>query len=198
MAPPQGSLVRIGILALVLVAIGSATAQARPVQLGVRITPMKERPRQAPSLCPMLSVSLGEHLWVGGGYELLQDYDAILWTSETTGHKPISLSGLRAGAWYRGGADSSGLTFGVGGIFTVANRAFSLEVKPTGLDSSTYVMDFGADFSLGKVWNSFRLELFATPAWSIGRISSPAVHKNERYNAFTYRIGVDLSWRFGS
>jgi hypothetical protein len=189
---------RIGIIALALVSIYSATAQARPLQLGVRITPMKERPRKAPSLCPMLSFSLGEHLWIGGGYELLQDYDAILWTSETEGHKPISLSGIRAGAWYRGGAEANGLTFGVGGIVTVANRAFSLEIKPSGLDSSTTFVDFGADLSLGKVWSTFRLELFATPAWSIGKISSPAVHRDESYNAFTYRIGVDLSWRWGT
>ena len=189
---------RIGILAFVLLSICSAAAQARPLQLGVRITPMKERPRKAPSLCPMLSLSLSDHLWVGGGYELLQDYDAILWTSEIEGHKPVSLSGIRAGAWYRGGADAHGWSYGLGGILTVANRAFSLEVKPTGLDSSTTIVDFGADFSLGKVWDTFRLELFATPAWSVGNISSPAVHKNQRYNAFTYRIGVDLSWRFGS
>jgi hypothetical protein len=188
---------RITALALVVLSMCAGAAEARPMQLGVRITPMKERPRKAPSLCPMLSVALSDHLWIGGGYELLQDYDAILWTSETEGHKPISLSGIRAGAWYRGGAERNGLTYGVGGIFTVANRAFSLEVRPTGLDSSSTVMDFGADFSLGKVWNSFRLEVFATPAWSIGNISSPAVHKNERYNAFTYRIGVDLSWRWG-
>ena len=189
---------RLAAIALLALSLGSITAEASPVQVGVRVTPMKERPRKALSLCPMLSLALGDHLWVGGGYELLQDYDAILWTSEREGHKPISLSGVRVGAWYRGGADRHGWTYGVGGIFTLAHRAVSLEIKPTGLDSGTYVMDFGADFSVGWAWQTFRLELFATPAWSFGTISSPAVHKDERYNAFTYRIGVDLAWRFGS
>lgn len=188
---------RAALIAFILLSVVSATAEARPIRLGVRVTPMKERPKKSPSLCPMLSLSLTDHLWVGGGYELVQDYDAILWTSELAGHKPVVLSGGRAGAWYRGGADRNGLSYSLGGIFTVAHRALSLEINPAGVDSGTYVMDFGADVTFGKVWDNFRLELFATPAWSYGNISSPAVHKNERYNAFTYRIGVELAWRIG-
>jgi hypothetical protein len=189
---------RIAITALTLLSICSSTAEAGPARLGVRVTPMLERPKKLPSLCPMLTLSLSDHLWIGGGYELVQDYDAIWWKSEREGHKPVVLSGIRAGAWYRGGSDRNGLSYAVGGIFTLANRAFSLEVDPVELDSSTYVMDFGADFTFGKAWDNLRLELFATPAWSVGKISSPAVHKKESYNAFTYRIGLELSWRIGS
>lgn len=145
----------------------------------------------------MLTLSLSDHLWVGAGYELVQDYDAILWTSENTGHKPVVLSGVRAGAWYRGGSDRNGLSYSVGGIYTLANRALSLEIDPAGLESSTTVMDFGADVTFGKAWDNFRLELFATPAWSYGKINSPAVHKKESYSGFTYRMGIELAWRIG-
>jgi hypothetical protein len=188
---------RLAVATLLALSLWAAAAEARPAQLGVRVTPMRERPRDTISLCPMLSLSLGEHLWVGAGYELIQDYDVIWWKSDLEGHKPITLSGIRAGAWYRGGADRNGFSYGVGGIYTLANRLFSLESKPSGLDSGTYVMDFGGDASAGWIWNEFRLELFATPAWSYGKISSPAIHKDETYSAFTYRVGVELSWRLG-
>jgi len=48
------------------------------------------------------------------------------------------------------------------------------------------------------VWQSVRVEGFATPAWSLGRVTSPAVHKEERYSAFTYRFGVALAILVGS
>ena len=45
---------------------------------------------------------------------------------------------------------------------------------------------------------SVRVEGFATPARSLGRVTSPAVHKEERYSAFTYRFGVALAILVGS
>jgi hypothetical protein len=169
------------------------TAQARQLSVDMRLTPMFERPNDTPSLCPMLALSLTDHWWVGAGYELLQDYDAIVWTSETFGRKPVNLSGIRAGTWYRGGASRQGMSFSVGGVLTFANRAFSLGASPAGLDNRTYFVDFGADLTFGRTWDVFRLELFATPAWSYGRVSSPAIHKDERYSAFTYRVGAALA-----
>jgi hypothetical protein len=108
------------------------------------------------------------------------------------------MSGARAGAWYRGGYAHHGWTWAGGGILTYANRAISLARKPETLDNGTSIVDFGADFSIGHVWQSFRLEGFATPAWSYGRIASPIIHKEETYSAFTYRIGVALAIVVGS
>jgi hypothetical protein len=151
-----------------------------------------------PSICPMLALSLSEHWWVGAGYETLQDYDAILWTSETEGHKPIAMSGIHAGTWYRGGAHRNSMTYSVGGLLTFAHPVFSIDPKPAGINSDTSVVDFGVDLTWGHVWQTFRLEFFATPAWSYGQVSSPAVHKSERFSAFTYRVGVALAVRLGS
>ena len=146
----------------------------------------------------MLALSFDRRWWFGVGYELIQDYDAVLWKSELEGHKPLVMSGIRAGAWYRGGALRQGLTYSMGGILTYANPATSLEGKPTGIDSDTSVMDFGADFTLGRVWESFIIQLFATPAWSRGRVVSKAVHRTDTYSAFTYRVGGALVFIFGS
>ena len=84
-----------------LVGIAPRRSEATQLSIELRLTPPFVRPNGSPSLCPMLAVSLTEHLWAGVGYEWTQDYDAILWTSEYEGHKPIVMSGLRAGAWYR-------------------------------------------------------------------------------------------------
>jgi hypothetical protein len=175
-----------------------ARAEATQVSLELRHTPMHVRPNDTPSLCGLVSLSLTEHWWAGVGYELAQDYDAILWTSETEGHKPILMSGIRAGAWYRGGAAQHGMAWAVGGLFTFANSAFSVAPLSKGLDSGTSVVDFGADFTFGHVWETFRIELFATPAWSYGQVSSKAIHKDETYRAFTYRVGGALVLLLGS
>jgi hypothetical protein len=163
----------------------------------LRLTPVLIRPYRAPSLGAMLAFPLTEHWWIGGGYELIQDYDAVLWTAKDTGHKPIVMSGIHAGAWYRGGAARRGTSWAAGGLVTYANPVLGVR-KPEGLDGHTYVVDVGADLSLGHVWDGFRLEVFATPAWSYGNISSPAIDKNERYSGFTYRIGVALAILVGS
>jgi hypothetical protein len=172
-------------------------ANATEVSLELRHTPMHIRPDDMPSLCPLVALSLAEHWWAGVGYELVQDYDAVLWSSQYVGHKPIVMSGIRAGSWYRGGAAQGGTTYSLGGLFTFANPAFSLPRSPDGLDDNTWIVDFGADFALGYVWSKVRLGVFATPAWSYGRISSPAAHKSERYNAFTYRVGLAFAVTFG-
>jgi hypothetical protein len=181
-----------------LIGVAPRRAEATGVTIEVRTTPPLVRPDDGPSLCGMLALSLTEHLWAGVGYEWVQDYDAILWTSETEGHKPIVMSGIRAGAWYRGGAAQHALTWAAGPLFTFANPAISLVSPHRPLDSGTSFFDFGFDFSIGHVWQSVRLEGFATPAWSIGRVVSPAVHKEESYSAFTYRLGVALAFLLGS
>ena len=177
-------------------------AEATQVSIEMRITPpfdpVFRRPMDLPSICPMLALSVSDHWWVGAGYEELQDYDAILWTSETEGHKPIAMSGIHAGTWYRGGAPRNSMTYSVGGLLTFANPVFSIDPKPAGIDSGTSVVDFGVDLTWGHIWQNFRFEFFATPAWSYGRVSSPAVHHDERFSAFTYRVGVALAIRLGS
>jgi hypothetical protein len=186
------------LLILGLLEIAPLRAEATEMTIELRHTPPLVRPNGTPSLCAMLAFSLTERLWVGAGYEWVQDYDAILWTSANEGHKPIVMSGISAGAWYRGGAAQRAFTWAAGPLFTFANPAFSIARSPTTLDSDTSVVDFGFDFSIGHVWQGVRVEGFATPAWSLGRVVSPAVHKTERYNAFTYRLGVALAILVGS
>ena len=181
-----------------LVGVAPRRAEATEATIELRLTPPLVRPNHAPGLGAILAFSLTEHLWVGAGYEPTQDYDAILWTSEIEGHKPIVMSGIRVGAWYRGGAARHAMSWAAGPLFTFANPAISLERSPKGLDSGTSVFDFGADLSIGHVWEGFRLEAFATPAWSLGRVASPAVHEEERLSAFTYRFGVALTILVGS
>ena len=182
-----------------LVGFAPTSAQATQVSIEVRHTPMLVRPKDFPSLCGILAFSLTEHLWIGAGYELIQDYDAILWKSEYEGHKPIAMSGIRAGAWYRGGATRHGMSWAAGGLLTYANPGVTFGgPSPQGLGRDTYVVDFGADLSIGHVWRFVRLEGFATPAWSYGRIVSPAIGTEERYSAFTYRIGGALAFLLGS
>jgi hypothetical protein len=188
------------LLAACTAGIAPRSAQARQLAIEMRLTPPWVRPNGTPSLCALLGLQLTEHLWAGAGYELIQDYDAIFWTSALEGHKPIVMSGVRAGAWYRGGPARHGLTWAAGGLLTLATPSLSLARSPdqigqdkNGLDGHTTIVDFGADFAVGHVWDSFRLEAFATPAWSLGVIRSPAIWKEETYNAFTYRFGVALS-----
>ena len=181
-----------------LVGVAPRKSEATQLSIELRITPPLVRPYDFPSICPMLALSLTQHLWAGAGYEWIQDYDAVLWTSENQGHRPIATSGIRAGAWYRGGAARDAMSWAAGPLFTFANTAISLGRGPVELDSGTSILDFGADFSIGHLWQWFRLEVFATPAWSVGQVASPAIHKEERYSGFTYRIGVALAILVGS
>jgi hypothetical protein len=181
-----------------LVGIAPRRSEATQLSIELRLTPPFVRPNGSPSLCPMLAVSLTEHLWAGVGYEWTQDYDAILWTSEYEGHKPIVMSGLRAGAWYRSETAYRAMSWAAGPLFTFANPVLANDHSPGGLNSGTSVVDFGADFSIGRLWRWFRFEAFATPAWSYGQVASPAVHRTERYSAFTYRFGLALAFIVGS
>jgi hypothetical protein len=189
--------------AAVCVALGTAPVRAAEpaahrLALEMRLTPPWIRPFHLPSLCARAAFALAPRFWVGGGYELVQDYDAILWTAKDTGHKPVVMAGLHAGGWYRGGVERQGLTWAAGGLVTLANSSFSLERSPKEIDAHTYVVDVGGDFSLGKVRDGFRVEIFATPAWSFGRIASTAVDRTETLSRFTYRIGVALAVLVGS
>ena len=186
------------LLASGLVGIVPSKSEATQLAIELRLTPPLVRPLDLPSFCPMLALSLTEHLWAGVGYEWVQDYDAILWTSENEGHKPIAMSGIRAGAWYRSETAYRAMSWAAGPLFTFANTAISNDHSPRGLDSGTSVVDFGADFSIGRLWRWFRFEAFATPAWSYGQVASPAVHRTERYSAFTYRFGLALAIIMGS
>ncbi len=192
-------------LAAGLAGLAPRGVQAKQGAIEMRLTPILVRPNGTPSLCPMLELQLGGHFWVGAGYELVQDYDAIYWKSELEGHKPIVMSGVRAGAWYRGGAAHYGMTWAAGPLLTLATPALSLVHSPDGLDAHTNgldghttIVDFGGDLTFGYVWDSFRIEAFATPAWSYGVIRSPAIWKEETYSAFTYRFGVNLAIVLGS
>jgi hypothetical protein len=190
---------------LILVVVVSGLSSVRPraagatqVALELRHTPILVRPNHTPSLCPMLALSPVEHWWIGAGYELVQDYDAILWKSDKEGHKPIVLSGLRLGSWYRGGDEHYGTSVLVGGIVTVANSTFSLPSSPTGITRDTFIVDVGLDLMVGHVWKANIFSIFMTPAWSVGRIVSPAVNRTETYSAITFRIGWALTFLFGS
>jgi len=179
-------------------AVPARAGESNPSTIELRQTVPFARPYHAPSLCALFSLPLTEHWWAGGGYELIQDYDVILWTAKDTGHKPIVMSGLRAGAWYRGGTARRGFTWAAGGLLTFANTAFSLARSPAELDGDTYVVDLGGDFSVGHVWQGIRVEGFLTPAWSYGRVVSSAMAQDDRLSTFTYRFGVALAILLGS
>jgi hypothetical protein len=181
-----------------LVAVAQRRAEATEVTFEMRSTPPFVRPNGTPGLGAILALSLTEHVWVGAGYELIQDYDAIVWTSENAGHKPVVMSGICVGTWYRGGAAHDAFTWAAGPLFTFANPAISLSSSPHGIDTGTSIFDLGLDFSIGHIWQSVRVEGFATPAWSLGQVASPAINKNERLSAFTYRFGVALAILLGS
>lgn len=145
-----------------------------------------------------MAVPVSRHLWLGGGYELVQDYDAVLWTAKDTGHKPIVLSAVHAGVWYRGDSGEPGLTWAIGGLVTFANSTLSLVAAPNGIDRGTYVLDVGPDLSIGRSRNGVRIEVFVTPAWSWGRVASPAVGTSEGLSRFTYRVGVAFAVGVGA
>jgi hypothetical protein len=196
------------LLALVILEPGATRAEAsvpaneaehwRPT-IELRLTAPFLRPVDAPSLGGLLALPVSGHLWVGGGFELLQDYDVELWTGPTYKHWPVVMSGLRAGAWYRGGVPQWGRTYAVGGIVTVANPVFSPASSPDELGRGSFAVDVGPDLSFGHVWKGFRFEVFATPAWSWGRFTSTTMPLNvEHMSKFTYRIGVGFAILIGA
>jgi hypothetical protein len=160
----------------------------------LRITPPFVRAGGIPSLCPMLALPVANHWLVGGGYELLQDYGADVLTSNDTSSSPMILSGVRLGGWYRGGAARQAKSFAVGGLITLSHPSLSIARVPAALDGGTYILDFGLDLSIGHVWDKFRLEFFVIPAWSVGRISTPAMTSPKRWSGFTPRLGLALAW----
>jgi hypothetical protein len=186
------------LLILPVLGLGSEASPARAADgartsVEVRVTPPAARPLGAPSLCPMLAVPVAEHWLVGGGYELLQDYDATI-LNEDMGASPVWMSGIRLGAWYRGGVTRDGLSFGVGAMATFSHPRVSVIKVSGGLDNRTYIFDLGLDLSLGHTWENFRLEAFFLPAWSVGRFSTD--RQSDRWNGFTPRFGTALAWVF--
>lgn len=149
-----------------------------------------------------LALAVTEHVWVGAGYEIVQNHDATIWKSSNLGYKPIVLSAIRAGCWYRGGEQRHGVTYAIGPAVSYANAAISLGTSPSswtsGLDNGTYFVDSGPDMSIGVVGTRGRIEAFLTPAWSYGRVASPAISQVERLHTFAVRFGVAFSLIFGS
>jgi hypothetical protein len=186
------------ILAAGLVAAAPRAAAAGMPTIEMRVSPPWLRPNGTPGLGAIVALPLTEHLWLGGGYELIQDYDAILWYSELEGHKPIVMSGVRAGAWYRGGAVDQGMTWAAGGLVAFSSSVISLSRKPDKLDHGTFVVDVGPDLCFGNVRRGLRVELFATPAWSFGRVASTPIHSTETVSTFTYRVGVAFTILLGT
>jgi hypothetical protein len=187
----------LAIASTALLAFASPRAQAAErarASIELRISPPFVRPVGAPSLCPMVAVPVADHWLVGGGYELVQDYDVSVRTSNDTSAGPMVLSGIRTGAWYRGGASRHGASMAAGGLVTFSHPSFSIVRNPKDLDRETYVIDLGLDLSFGYVWDRFRLEVFALPAWSLGRISSTADTSDQRLSGFTMRLGLGLAW----
>jgi hypothetical protein len=140
------------------------------------------------------AVPVANRWLVGGGYELLQDYGADVLTSNDTSGSPMILSGVRLGGWYRGGAARRDISFAAGALVTLSHTSLSIAKVPSALDSGTYIFDFGLDLSVGHVWDKFRLEVFVLPAWSVGRISTPAMTSPQRWSGFTPRVGLALAW----
>jgi hypothetical protein len=179
-------------------------AQATEVSLEVRQTLVQPKNTPGSVLAPTgtLALTVTEHVWLGVGYELVQNHDAVLWSSDLRGDRPISLSAIRVGAWYRGGEGRHALTYAIGPLLTYANAAISLDASPSALNThrntDTYFLDAGADLSIGYVGRRGRVEVFMTPAWSYGRVVSPDVGKSERHSAFEARIGVAFALMVGS
>jgi hypothetical protein len=194
---PRGLLI-VATSVVVFAAAPALAGEGNLPTIEIRLSPPFVRPYHAPGIGALLALPLTEHWWAGGGYELMQDYNAILWTAKDSGHKPIVMSGIRAGAWYRGGAARRGFSWSAGGLLTFANSVIPLAKSPAQLDGDTYIVDLGADLTVGHVWDGFRVEGFAIPAWSYGHISSTAIAKDDHYSAFTYRIGVALAILLGS
>jgi len=180
-----------------LLVSASATAQAADkarASVEVRISPPFVRPVGAPSLCPMLAVPVADRWLVGGGYELVQDYEAEVRTSNDTYSGPMIMSGIRLGGWYRAGRARHAISFAIGGLVTLSHPSVSIVKSPAALDGGTYIFDIGLDLSVGYVWDRFRLEVVAIPAWSVGHISTPAMTSTQRWSGFTPRVGLALAW----
>jgi hypothetical protein len=191
----------IGMVALLGLTLGpSRPAQATQISLELRHTLVQTKmtPEVLVALTGTAALAVTEHFWVGGGYELIQNHEGILWKTDKRGETPITLSAIRAGFWYRNGEGPPGLTYAVGPLVTYANRAFAFSPSPQGLDNDTYFVDFGADMSFGYLGRRARIEAFITPAWSLGRVVSPAVDKEEHHSAFVVRMGLAFALMFGS
>jgi hypothetical protein len=193
--------------AIFVVLLGSALALSRParatqVSFEVRQTLVQTVATPSSFVAPTgtLAVTVTEHFWVGAGYDMVQNHDAIFWRSDMRGQKPIALSAIRVGSWYRNGETRHGLTYAIGPLITYANLAISLDASPSafdGLSSKTYFIDSGADMSIGYVGRRGRVEAFMSPAWSYGRLVSPAVGKDEHTSALVVRIGVAFALLIG-
>ncbi len=189
----------LGCMGRLLVALGivaftgtSVRAEGPRTTLELRISAPFVRTLRAPSLCPMVTVPLAGRWYVGGGYELLQDYDVDVQTSEDTGVGDMVMSGIRAGAWYRGGVDRRGVWFAGGVVVTGSHPYMSMVRVPGELDAGAYAVDLGVDISAGYTWDQFRLALFALPAWSFGQTSSTAQPVDRRFDELNLRVGVGL------
>lgn len=178
-------------------------AQATEVALDLRQTLVQNKSTPESVIFPTLTfaVTVSEHVSVGAGYEMVQNHDAILWKSDSSGKKPISLSAIRVGCWYRGGEKRHGLTLAAGPIVSFANAAISLDTSPTAYDgfgSDSYFVNTGVDMSIGYVGRHGRVEVFMTPSWVYGRVVSPAVGRPQTLNAVEARIGVSFTLLLGS
>jgi hypothetical protein len=199
----KGEAVRSCVLVVVLLSsmpLLSRPAQATEVSLDLRQTLVQPKSTPESVVFPTLTLALaiGEHVWVGAGYEMAQNHDAVFFRSELSGERPISLSAIRVGCWYRGGERRYGLTYAIGPLVTYANTAISLGTSPSGVGNDTYFVDAGADMSIGYVGRRGRVEAFMAPARSYGRVVSPAAGKTEHPSAFVARIGVAFTLLLGS
>jgi hypothetical protein len=132
---------------------------------------------------------------------MVQNHDAILWKADHSGVRPISLSAIRVGCWYRGGEKRHGLTLAMGPLVSYGNSAISLGTSPDsyyGFGSDSYFINTGVDMSIGYVGRHGRVEVFMTPSWVYGRVVSPAAGKSENHSAIEARIGVSFTLLLGS
>lgn len=186
-----------------LCALPSRPAQATEVALDLRQTLLQTKSRPESVIFPTLTVgvTVSERLSVGVGYEMIQNHDAIFWKTDHSGMKPLSLSAIRVGCWYRGGENRHGLTLAMGPIVSFANSTISLDTSPTareGFGSDSYFINTGVDMSIGYVGRHGRVEVFMTPSWVYGRVVSPAVGKSETHSAIEASIGVSFTLLLGS
>jgi hypothetical protein len=152
------------------------------------------RPLGAPSVCPMLAVRVADRWLVGGGYELVQDYDATIRIASDVSGSPVWMSGIRLGGWYRGGAVRDGFSYTLGALVTFSAPSVSVIKVAPKLDNDTYMFDFGLDVSAGHVWQNLRLGAFFLPAWRFGRFSTN--EQSQKWNGFTPRFGLSGAWVF--
>jgi hypothetical protein len=184
-------------------AIPSRPAQATEISLDLRQTLLQAKSTPESVIFPTLTlgVTVSEHIAVGAGYEVFQNHDATFWDSAHSGMRPISLSAIRVGCWYRDGEIRHGLTLAIGPIISYANSAISRDTSPSYIDgfgSDSYFINTGVDMSIGYVGRRGRVELFMTPSWVYGRVVSPAVGRSENHSGIEARIGVSFALLLGT